>query len=43
MDTLLAPVVSALTEHHPSDKLEHLERAFLVAKKAHTGQLRKSG
>jgi GTP pyrophosphokinase len=43
MDTLLAPVVSALIEHHPSDKLEHLERAFLVAKKAHTGQLRKSG
>jgi len=43
MDTLLAPVVSALTEHHPSDKLENLERAFLVAKEAHTGQLRKSG
>ena len=43
MDTLLAPVVSALTEHHPTDKLENLERAFLVAKEAHTGQLRKSG
>jgi GTP pyrophosphokinase len=43
MDTLLAPVVSALTEHHPGDKLANLERAFLVAKEAHTGQLRKSG
>jgi GTP pyrophosphokinase len=43
MDTLLAPVVSALTEHHPNDKLLNLERAFLVAKEAHTGQLRKSG
>jgi GTP pyrophosphokinase len=43
MDTLLAPVVSALTEHHPGDKLENLQRAFLVAKEAHTGQLRKSG
>jgi GTP pyrophosphokinase len=43
MDTLLAPVVSALTEHHPNDKLANLERAFLVAKEAHTGQLRKSG
>ena len=43
MDTLLAPVVSALTEHHPGDKLVNLERAFLVAKKAHAGQFRKSG
>ncbi len=43
MDTLLAPVVSALTEHHPGDKLVNLERAFIVAKKAHAGQFRKSG
>jgi len=43
MDTLLAPVVSALAEHHPGDKLVNLERAFLVAKEAHAGQLRKSG
>jgi GTP pyrophosphokinase len=43
MDTLLAPVVSALTEHHPDDKLVNLERAFLVAKEAHNGQFRKSG
>ena len=43
MDSLLAPVVSALTEHHPNDDLADLERAFLVAKQAHTGQLRKSG
>ena len=43
MDILLAPVVSALTEHHPGDKLVNLERAFVVAKKAHAGQFRKSG
>ena len=43
MDTLLAPVVSALTEHHPGDKLINLERAFIVAKNAHAGQFRKSG
>ena len=43
MDTLLAPVVSALTEHHPNEKLVNVERAFQVAKEAHTGQLRKSG
>ncbi len=43
MDTLLAPVVSALAEHHPGDSFRNLERAFLVAKEAHTGQLRKSG
>ncbi len=43
MDTLLAPVVSALSEHHPGDSFTNLERAFLVAKEAHTGQLRKSG
>jgi len=43
MDTLLAPVVSALTEHHPGDKLVNLERAFVVAKEAHAGQFRKSG
>jgi len=43
MDTLLAPVVSALAEHHPDDDLENLQRAFLVARAAHAGQLRKSG
>ena len=43
MDTLLAPVVSALTEHYPNEKPAHVERAYLVAKEAHAGQLRKSG
>ncbi len=43
MDTLIAPVLSALKENHASSKLEDVERAFLVAQKAHEGQLRKSG
>ena len=43
METLLAPVVSALTEHYPNEKLADVERAYLVAKGAHAGQLRKSG
>ena len=43
METLLAPVVSALTEHYPNEKLVDIERAFSVAKEAHTGQFRKSG
>ena len=43
MDTLIAPVVSALKEHHAASKKEDVERAFLVAEKAHEGQLRKSG
>ncbi|MDP1850842.1 MAG: bifunctional (p)ppGpp synthetase/guanosine-3',5'-bis(diphosphate) 3'-pyrophosphohydrolase [Candidatus Planktophila sp.] len=43
MDTLIAPVLSVLKENHASSKLEDVERAFLVAQKAHEGQLRKSG
>ena len=43
MDTLIAPVLSALKENHANSKLEDVERAFLVAQKAHEGQLRKSG
>jgi len=43
METLLAPVVSALAEHYPSEKLADVERAYLVAKEAHLGQFRKSG
>lgn len=43
METLLAPVVSALTGHYPDEDASNLERAFLIAKAAHTGQLRKSG
>lgn len=43
MDTLIAPVVSALKENHATSKVEDVERAFLIAEKAHEGQLRKSG
>jgi GTP pyrophosphokinase len=43
METLLAPVVGALTEHYPNEKIADVERAYLVAKAAHAGQLRKSG
>ncbi len=43
MDTLIAPVLSALKENHASSPLINVERAFAVATKAHEGQLRKSG
>jgi len=43
MDTLIAPVLSALKENHASSPLINVERAFAVAIKAHEGQLRKSG
>ena len=43
MDTLIAPVVSALKENHASSNASDVERAFLVAERAHEGQLRKSG
>lgn len=43
MDTLIAPVISALKENHATSKSEDVERAFLIAEKAHEGQLRKSG
>jgi GTP pyrophosphokinase len=43
VDTLIAPVISALKDNHASSKGEDVERAFLIAEKAHDGQLRKSG
>jgi guanosine-3',5'-bis(diphosphate) 3'-pyrophosphohydrolase len=43
MPTLTDPIISALAEHHPSAKVEGIERAYVVAKSAHTGQFRKSG
>jgi GTP pyrophosphokinase len=45
MDTLplIAPLIGALKEHHPGADVASIERAFLVAEKAHEGQLRKSG
>ena len=42
-ETLIAPLIGALKEHHPqSDGLE-ITRAFKIARTAHEGQLRKSG
>ena len=43
MDTLLEPLVASLRLHHPSTKMDDVERAYDVAKLAHSGQLRKSG
>ena len=43
MDTLIAPILSALKENHANTPLENVERAFLIAQQAHKGQLRKSG
>ncbi len=42
-NSLLAPVISAVREHHPSANLERITKAFEVARDAHQGQLRKSG
>ena len=43
MDTLIAPVISALKENHAVVDADEVSRAFVVARDAHTGQLRKSG
>jgi RelA/SpoT family (p)ppGpp synthetase len=43
VDTLIAPVISALKENHASVNGEEVSRAFEVARVAHEGQLRKSG
>jgi guanosine-3',5'-bis(diphosphate) 3'-pyrophosphohydrolase len=43
MDDLLKPIITGLQEHHPQANLPEVERAYQVAKTAHTGQLRKSG
>ena len=43
MDTLIAPIISALKENHANASLDNVERAFDIAEKAHKGQLRKSG
>jgi GTP pyrophosphokinase len=40
---LIAPLIGALKEHHPTADIALIERAFLVAEQAHRGQLRKSG
>ncbi len=43
MDTLIAPVIGSLREHHPKSKTDEVERAFSVAHIAHAGQMRMSG
>jgi GTP pyrophosphokinase len=42
-ETLLAPLIDALKEQHPSSDEAEVRRAFDIAVKAHEGQLRKSG
>jgi GTP pyrophosphokinase len=42
-DTLIAPLIGALKEHHPLSDGAEISRAFEVARTAHEGQLRKSG
>ncbi len=43
MDTLIAPLVSALKENHAYVNEAEVSRAYEVARDAHEGQLRKSG
>ncbi|CAN2202477.1 SpoT Guanosine polyphosphate pyrophosphohydrolases/synthetases [Candidatus Nanopelagicaceae bacterium] len=42
-ETLIAPLVVALKEHHPESHEAEIRRAFAIAVRAHDGQLRKSG
>ena len=42
-ETLIAPLIGALKEHHPQSNGAEIERAFKIARTAHEGQLRKSG
>jgi GTP diphosphokinase / guanosine-3',5'-bis(diphosphate) 3'-diphosphatase len=42
-ETLLAPLIDALKEQHPTSNEAEVRRAFDIAVKAHDGQLRKSG
>jgi len=42
-NSLLAPLVDELKEHHPTAHTAEIERAFQIARTAHQGQLRKSG
>ncbi len=43
MPELIGPVLAEVRLHHPTVKVEEIERAYEVAKKAHEGQQRKSG
>jgi GTP pyrophosphokinase len=42
-ETLLAPLIDALREQHPTSNEAEVRRAFDIAVKAHDGQFRKSG
>jgi GTP pyrophosphokinase len=42
-ETLLAPLIDALKEQHPTSNEAEVRRAFDIAVRAHDGQLRKSG
>ena len=43
MPELIGPVLAEVRLHHPTVKVEEIECAYEVAKKAHEGQQRKSG
>lgn len=43
MKDLIAPVLTAVLDHHPGTLVAEIERAFEVAKTAHEGQFRRSG
>ena len=43
MHQLIEPLAKSLAGHHPGFDSKELERAFVIAEKAHEGQIRKSG
>lgn len=42
-EILYQELINSVRKYHPSDDISMIERAYLVAKTAHEGQLRKSG
>lgn len=42
-EILYQELISSVRKYHPSDDISMIERAYVVAKTAHEGQLRKSG
>jgi len=42
-EELYEKLIAAIRKYHPSDDISMVEKAYQVAKKAHEGQLRKSG
>ena len=43
MDTLIDPLVAEVRNHYPTVRVDEIERAYVIARKAHEGQKRKSG